>query len=116
MTSLDMNGMSITVLRLGDRRDEVLSYIDLQVDSPNWTGCVNMEQYENNIVELNIQDGAADATDYSEGENYMSKRVRMGLSNIFDNVIKMEAEFTKQDSDVGDGDMGVGATRASKAV
>ena len=53
MTSLDMNGISLTVLRVdGDRREEILSYIDMPVDSPFWTRVVNLEQKEENIVEL----------------------------------------------------------------
>ena len=44
MSSLDMNGISITVLKLNDQnKAEVLSYLDLQVDSPFWPGVVNME-------------------------------------------------------------------------
>ena len=44
MSSLDMNGMSITVLKLNDsNKAEVLSYLDLPVDSPFWPGVVNME-------------------------------------------------------------------------
>jgi len=53
MTSLDMNGISITVLRVdGDRREEILSYIDMPVDSPFWTRALNLEAKEENIVEL----------------------------------------------------------------
>lgn len=44
MSSLDMNGISITVLKLNDQnKAEVLSYLDLPVDSPFWPGVVNME-------------------------------------------------------------------------
>lgn len=35
---------------------------------------------------------------------------------MLDKVIGNEAAFTKQDSDVGDGDLGTGATRGAKAV
>ena len=38
------------------------------------------------------------------------------LTKIFETIIENEESFTKYDTDVGDGDMGIGATRASKAV
>lgn len=46
----------------------------------------------------------------------MAKRFRTGLGNVLDKIIANEAAFTKMDGDVGDGDMGIGATRGAKAV
>lgn len=44
MSSLDMNGMSLTVLKLTQaNKDEVLSYLDMKVDSPFWPGITNTE-------------------------------------------------------------------------
>jgi dihydroxyacetone kinase len=38
MTSLDMNGISLTCLKVDDlkEKDEVLRWIDMDVDSPDW--------------------------------------------------------------------------------
>lgn len=38
MTSLDMNGISLTVLKVSELadKDDVLKWLDLQVDSPAW--------------------------------------------------------------------------------
>lgn len=53
MSSLDMNGISITLLRVdGPRRSEILQYIDLPVDTPNWPRVVNLENECNNLVAL----------------------------------------------------------------
>ena len=42
MTSLDMNGISLTVLKLDQaNKIDVLKYIDLPVDSPFWPKAVN---------------------------------------------------------------------------
>ena len=55
MSSLDMNGMSLTILKLNDtNKAEVLSYLDLSVDSPFWPGITNIEKATNNIIELGI--------------------------------------------------------------
>ena len=44
MSSLAENGISITLLQVdGPRRAEILEYIDLPVDSPNWKNPVNLE-------------------------------------------------------------------------
>lgn len=54
MSSLDMNGISITLLRVdAGRRAEILEYIDLAVDTPNWPRVVNLEKAADNLVELN---------------------------------------------------------------
>ena len=60
MTALDMNGISITLLRVdGPKRDELLEYIDLKVDSPNWPTVLNLDENINPVVELNIHNYAA---------------------------------------------------------
>ena len=53
MSSLDMNGISLTVLKLNDsNKEEVLSYLDLPVDSPFWPGVVNMQSQTQNVIAL----------------------------------------------------------------
>lgn len=60
MSSLDMNGISITLLRVdGPRRAEILEYIDLPVDTPNWPRVVNLENQIDNIVALGRGDSSA---------------------------------------------------------
>ena len=45
MSSLERSGISISVLNVnGKRRDEILKYIDLEVDSPFWPKVVNLEE------------------------------------------------------------------------
>lgn len=45
MTSLDMNGISLTVLNLDKFKDDILKYIDLPVDSPAWPPAINTDKF-----------------------------------------------------------------------
>lgn len=46
MTSLDMNGISLTVLKLDpNTKVDVLKYIDLPVDSPFWPKAIDTNKY-----------------------------------------------------------------------
>ena len=50
MSSLERSGISITILNVkGPRRDELLKYVDLKVDSPFWPKIINMEN-QNKIL------------------------------------------------------------------
>ena len=54
MSSLDRSGISFTVLNVGGpRRAELLRYIDLKVDSPNWPKVVNFEKNVSNLIPQN---------------------------------------------------------------
>jgi len=45
MSSLERSGISITILNVsGNRRNEILKYIDLEVDTSFWPKVVNMEK------------------------------------------------------------------------
>jgi len=55
MTSMDMNGISITVLKVdAEHKEQILSYIDMPVDSPAWPKVLNLEgvEYESNIIRI----------------------------------------------------------------
>ena len=70
MSSLDMNGISLTVLKLNDsNKEEVLSYLDLPVDSPFWPGVVNMQSQTQNVIALGRKQEVVDSTDYSASDN-----------------------------------------------
>ena len=45
MTSLDMNGISLTVLNLDKFKDDILKYIDLPVDSKSWPPAINVDKF-----------------------------------------------------------------------
>ena len=115
MSSLDMNGMSITVLRLTEgKKDEILSYLDMNVDSPFWPGITNTENATQNIIELGKEESKLDQKDFSAKDGEQTKKFRDGARAIFEKIIKEADELTRQDSEVGDGDLGIGASRASK--
>ena len=83
MSSLDMNGMSITVLKLNDsNKAEVLSYLDLPVDSPFWPGVVNMEAQTQNVIALGKKPESYDQTNYSASDDEKTKKFRAGFVNV----------------------------------
>ena len=118
MSSLNMNGISITLLRVdGPRRAEILEYIDLPVDTPNWPRVVNMEAQVDNLVALGRGDQSAVTNqDFSASDSEATKAFRAGVGKVLETIIANEDALTKMDGAVGDGDLGIGATRGSKAV
>ena len=112
-----MNGISLTVLKLNDsNKEEVLSYLDLPVDSPFWPGVVNMQSQTQNVIALGRKQEVVDSTDFSASDNEQTKKFRAGFKNVLDQIVEKADELTKQDSDVGDGDLGIGASRAAKST
>jgi len=59
---------------------------------------------------------AVDQTDYSGSDDESSKKFRAGFKAVLDKIVERADELTKQDSDVGDGDLGIGASRAAKST
>ena len=115
VSSLDMNGISLTVLNVSELGDEVLSFVDLPVSSPFWPKVCNIEAHkfapiEQKIVSQKVQQ---DCTD-KDGDK--AKWLRASIAAVMEKVIAAEPALTKMDGDVGDADLGIGATRAAKNV
>jgi len=110
-----MNGMSLTVLKLDDSyKAEVLSYLDHPADTPYWSGIVNTSNARQNIISIGSGAQKKDTTNHAEKDTDQVKKFRDGIKAIFGKIIEQADELTKQDSEVGDGDLGIGASRASK--
>jgi TRAP-type mannitol/chloroaromatic compound transport system substrate-binding protein len=90
--------------------------LDLAVDSPFWPGVVNMETQSQNVIALGKKPESYDATNYSTSDDDTSYKFRNGFVKVLDKIIEQADNLTKQDSDVGDGDLGIGACRAAKST
>jgi hypothetical protein len=96
MSSLDMNGMSLTVLKLNDgNKAEILSYLDISVDSPYWPGITNTETLTQNIIELGVEESKEGQKDFSVEDGEQTKKFREGAKVIFDKIIKEADELTR---------------------
>ena len=126
LTSMDMNGISITVLKVDkEHKEEILAYIDMPVDSPAWPKVINLEkyEYEENILKKHIPrhgpnyDSDEDRPeDFSLKDDSDAKMLRKSAETALGAIIENEAVLTKYDRDVEDGGLGTRATRAAKAV
>ena len=96
MSSLDMNGMSITVLKLNDQnKAQVLSYLDLPVDSPFWPGVVNMQAQTQNVIALGRKPESYDQTDFGASDDEKTKKFRAGLVKVLEKIIEQADNLTK---------------------
>jgi len=86
----------------------------LPVDSPSWPPAINVQKYQESVIELGKKDENADAKDISGADDDMTKKFRTHIKKVLEKIISEEPVLTKMDADVGDGDLGIGAARASK--
>ena len=118
MSSLAENGISITLLQVdGPRRAEILEYIDLPVDSPNWPHLVNLETQVADVLELTQDPKAREIPkqDFAKKDDGPTQRFRTCIGSILDQVIANESSLNEWSNSVGDKDFGAGAISASKA-
>lgn len=116
MTSLDMNGISLTILNLPeDKSAEILSYIDMPVDTPFWPKAVSLEGKPNNLIELKHPDDIENVSTIATDDE-LTKNFRARVRSVLERIISNEQSLTEMDAKVGDGDLGIGAARASKLV
>ncbi|KAL7271832.1 dihydroxyacetone kinase Dak1 [Rhizina undulata] len=122
MTSLNGNGFSITLLRLVDTGlgagKSMIDLLDAHHETTGWTASVKPQTWDTQDVNkgINAAGFEAETTIESSGlkidVNKFSKILTSGLKK----VIAAEAEITKYDELVGDGDCGIGLKRGAEAV
>jgi dihydroxyacetone kinase len=104
MTSLDMNGFSLSLLRLDDTRREALQG---SVDVLAWPGVVEPCAVESRPSPLRARTPASPSSD---------PRVERALAALLDRVIAMQSELDDLDGRVGDGDTGTTLANAARAI
>jgi dihydroxyacetone kinase len=105
MTSLDMNGFSLSLLRLDDlRREALLGACDVRA----WPGAVRPTTVEARPV---FSPAARAPTQGSS-----DPRIERAMSAMLDRVLAMQAELDALDARIGDGDTGTTFASGARAI
>jgi triose/dihydroxyacetone kinase / FAD-AMP lyase (cyclizing) len=113
LSSLDMAGISITILSLNDER---LRWLDAPTTAPAWPNA--LKQRPGMLVAGAHLEGSTSATVPAGcGEQTgAGKRTRDAIEAACRALIAAEGELTEMDRVAGDGDLGASMARASRAV
>jgi triose/dihydroxyacetone kinase / FAD-AMP lyase (cyclizing) len=112
MTSLDMVGISVTLLGLpaGKEGDDLLALLDAPTSSLAWPGGPIAQP-----PKLLIVDVPETASPEAESEDAHDQRVRAAIDAACRALLDQEAELTRLDQIVGDGDLGTALARGARA-
>lgn len=125
MTSFDMHGVSVTILNLSCSSDELVSLLDAPCDAPAWSACdvwkadgetsIRLSSTERPEVVVDSDAKPAIATpplslaSFGESSKDLVLRAVKSLGEA-------EADLTKYDTIVGDGDCGITMKRGATEV
>ena len=125
ITSLNMPGFSITLLRLPDGKEnapasdkEILEYIDYPVNVPGWRWHANVsprnpEEYIKNESESKSKSNESSGKPIKIDN---SQKVLESIKAAAQNLINAEPEITKLDTVAGDGDCGLTLKAGAEGV
>ena len=110
MTSLDMAGISVTLLPLPDEGGaELLELLDAPTSSMAWPG-----RASNHLPRVEVRDlpeAIADKPNHADHD----ERVRTAIDAVCAALLAQEDELTQLDQTVGDGDLGTALARGARA-
>lgn len=121
LTSLNGLGFSISLMKLVDPglgvKTTMLELLDAPAEAVGWSAPINTATWENNrnadAVDLKTSNLAEDIhSNLQLDPALLQKALSAGLQR----VIKAEAEVTRYDTIVGDGDCGIGLKRGAEAI
>ncbi|KAK4870712.1 hypothetical protein LT330_005060 [Penicillium expansum] len=121
LTSLNGLGFSISLMKLVDPglgvKITMLELLDAPAEAVGWSAPINTSTWENNLnadpVDLKTSNLAEDIhSNLQLDPTVLQKALNSGLQR----VIKAEAEVTRYDTIVGDGDCGIGLKRGAEAI
>jgi dihydroxyacetone kinase len=113
LSSLDMAGISISVLGIND---EWLRWLDAPTTAPAWPNVVKRRPGK---LEARIATETTAKLSRSVGEGAQAdsgRRVRRAIRAACKALIEAEEELTEMDRTIGDGDLGASMRRAALAV
>jgi dihydroxyacetone kinase len=119
ITSLNGNGFSISLLRLQDTelgaKMSMLDLIEAPAETMGWTNPVQRETWERNDSEIvrKRKDTGQEETEPSNAKINVDL-AKTALITGLEHAIAAEAEITKYDTIVGDGDCGIGLKRGAE--
>jgi triose/dihydroxyacetone kinase / FAD-AMP lyase (cyclizing) len=113
LSSLDMAGISISVLGLNDDR---LRWLDASTTAPAWPNAPKQRAGKPGVdMETEVSPSAAVQAG-SGAQSVAGKRTRNAIEAACKALIAAEGELTEMDRITGDGDLGASMARAAKAV
>lgn len=113
LSSLDMVGISISVLALNEER---LRWLDAPTTAPAWQ---NLPKQRPGKIELQaaVDIGAQERSSTDSGaQTEIGRKVKRAIETACNALIVAEAELTEMDRIAGDGDLGISMERAAKAI
>jgi triose/dihydroxyacetone kinase / FAD-AMP lyase (cyclizing) len=113
LSSLDMAGISISVLGLNDDR---LRWLDSSTTAPAWPNAPK-QRAGKPAVEMETEVSTSATVQAGSGaQSETGKRTRNAIEAACKALIAAEGELTEMDRVTGDGDLGASMARAAKAV
>lgn len=116
MTSLEMQGMSITLLKVeSEIKPQLLKYLDKQTPCEHFK-VVEPVQFDQ--IAIPQKHAQAELVDKSHPVvlTAQGEAIKKILRHVFENLAGKEAYFNQLDAAVGDGDLGIGVSRASQGI
>lgn len=112
LSSLDMAGISISVLGL---QDEWLRWLDAPTTAPAWPN-VAKELPGKAKAQIAAEGSAVSFLASSSAQTETGRKVRRAIDAACRALISAETELTEMDRVTGDGDLGISMRRAAEAV
>ncbi len=114
MTSLEMHGMSLTLLELEDEnKDYVLKCLDAPVECKHWNISAPNK-------ELSVPQRQATKEKFSAHEPVKlapkAEALKRLLHHVFSTLRFKDSYYNQLDAEVGDGDLGIGVAKTSELV
>ena len=115
MTSLNGLGFSISLLNTVDIHGHgMISLLDSPSEVPGWAAPIQASTWEaNNTAVRTTLTKTAQAVEVS-GQTMELSQEKAALTRALENIVAAEAEITKYDTIVGDGDCGIGLKRGAQ--
>jgi dihydroxyacetone kinase len=111
LSSLDMAGLSISVLGLNEDR---LRWLDAATTAPAWPNAA--KQRPGNPETQAAVEVSTEASSGSGAQTEAGRKTKQAIEAACKALLAAESELTEMDRVTGDGDLGVSMARAAKAV
>jgi triose/dihydroxyacetone kinase / FAD-AMP lyase (cyclizing) len=113
LSSLDMAGISISVLGVNDER---LRWLDAATTAPAWPNVLK-QRPDRPEIQIAAEDSRKVSSPTREStQSEAGRKAREAIEAACTALIQMESELTEMDRVTGDGDLGTSMERAAKAV
>ncbi len=113
LSSLDMAGISISVLGVNDER---LRYLDAVTTAPAWPNVLKQSPGRSE-AQIAAKDSANVSSSTDNGaQSEAGRKMKLAIEAACRALIGSEGELTEMDRVTGDGDLGTSIERAAKAV